>query len=53
MEIVHQNEKNFLFYIVSACNLGYLITFVIFYYSFFYNFVPEIKSLIIYLWNAN
>lgn len=30
MEIVHQNEKNFLFYIVSVCNLGYLITFVIF-----------------------
>lgn len=35
MEIVHQNEKNFLFYIVSVCNLGYLIAFVIFYYSYF------------------
>mgnify|MGYP005755386157 CR=1 FL=1 len=42
MEIVHQNEKTF-----------YFITFVIFYYSYFYNFAPEIKSLIIYLWNAN
>ncbi len=53
MEIVHQNEKTFYFILFRSVIwviLSHLSFFII---PIFYNFAPEIKSLIIYLWNAN